>query len=189
MPLAELIGQDDARMLLEVARQSISQGLEGGHSLHVDPNDYSKALARPGASFVTLELDDELRGCIGHLETRQPLIQDVSENAYLAAFRDPRFASLTASEYPRIEISISILSPAEPVEFGSQEELLKKIRPGIDGLILKESGRQGTFLPSVWESLPEPADFLSHLKLKSGLPVDYWSDSIRISRYTTQSIH
>ena len=118
----------------------------------------------------------------------QPLIEDVAENAWAAAFRDPRFAPLSQAEFPRLEIHISILSPPQAMSYSSQQDLLTQIRPGIDGLILEEGYRRGTFLPSVWESLPEAADFLSHLKLKAGLPANYWSDKIKVSRYTSESI-
>jgi len=176
-------------MLLQLARGSIRNGLEGGQGLRVEPSDYAAELSRQGACFVTLTLDGQLRGCIGHLNARQSLVQDVVENAYLAAFKDPRFAPLTADEFVRLQLSISILKPAEPIKFDSEQDLLSKIRPGIDGLILREGARQGTFLPSVWESLPEPRDFLNRLKQKAGLPADHWSSSIQVSRYTTQSIH
>lgn len=188
MSSVELIDKNDSRKLLELARESIRQGLESGRPLRVNSSDFSRAVSGLGASFVTLTLNGKLRGCIGHLEARQPLVQDVAENAYLAAFRDPRFPSLSREEFVRIRLSISILNPPEAVEFDSEQELLNKLRAGIDGLILKEGHQQGTFLPSVWESLPDPAEFLHHLKQKAGLPADYWSDSIQISRYTTQSI-
>ena len=189
MSSVEQLGPEDARILLKIARDSIRDGLAGGRGLQPDPERYPSSLACPGASFVTLELDGELRGCIGHLEARQPLLRDVAENAWLAAFRDPRFPPLSTDEFARLDLSVSILSPAESLAFASEAELLDKIRPGIDGLILRDGARQGTFLPSVWRSLPDPADFLRHLKLKAGLPPDYWSDTIEIDRYTTQSIH
>ncbi|MCP3866848.1 MAG: AmmeMemoRadiSam system protein A, partial [Gammaproteobacteria bacterium] len=161
--------------------------LEGGY-LDVDLKTVPDSLLRPGASFVTLSLQGQLRGCIGHLEATQPLVQDVVENASLAAFSDPRFSPLTPGEFKNIEISLSVLSAPEPLLFDSEADLLGKIRPGIDGLILKEGAFRGTFLPSVWESLPEPIEFLRRLKQKAGLGADYWSDSLQVLRYTAQQI-
>ena len=188
MSSAEQIDREEARILLDLAHGSIRDGFKGGRGLQPDLSEYSPSLVQPGASFVTLNLEGQLRGCIGHLEARQPLVQDVAENAWLAAFRDPRFPPLTSDEYARLDLSISILSPPEPLEFSSESELLEMIRPGIDGLILRDGDRQGTFLPSVWSSLPDSHDFLRQLKLKAGLPSDYWSDSIEVARYTTQSL-
>jgi len=182
------INQSDRGILLETARASIQHGLDQGKTLKVTTADYPDELQAQRACFVTLQIAGELRGCIGHLQAMQPLIDDVAENAWAAAFKDPRFAPLSQAEYPRLEIHISILSPPQAMTFTSQEDLLTQIRPGIDGLILEDDYRRGTFLPSVWESLPEAADFLAHLKLKAGFPANYWSDKIRISRYTSESI-
>jgi AmmeMemoRadiSam system protein A len=175
------------RILLEVAARSIATGLECGRPLELDPVDYPEPLRAIRATFVTLERDGALRGCIGVLDAFRPLVEDVARNAFAAAFQDPRFARLQPEECPRLTIKISVLTPPEPLEFASQSDLLDRIRPGIDGLILTEQGRRGTFLPSVWEQLPETASFLEHLKRKAGLPFGYWSDTLRVSRYTTKS--
>lgn len=188
MFLTETVHQHDAELLLSLARESIVQSLQTGQALNIDLDNVPDSLRKLSASFVTLELNGQLRGCIGHLEATQSLVQDVVENAALAALRDPRFAPLTAEEFERVEISLSILSTPEPIIFTSEEDLLSKIRPGIDGLILKEDGQQGTFLPSVWKSLPEPEDFLRQLKQKAGLRADYWSHSLQVLRYTAQHI-
>ena len=188
MSSPELINQHDARLLLKLAGESIEQFLQSGRKLSPDLKKLPDRLSQRGAAFVTLTLKGQLRGCIGHLEAIQALVLDVVENARLAAFNDPRFAPLTDKEFNEITISISILSKAEPMQFTSEQDLLSQIRPGIDGLILEEGGYRGTFLPSVWESLPEPEAFLRHLKQKSGLHETYWSDSVQISRYTTQHI-
>ncbi len=188
MSLPELVDQQDGQLLLELAGKSIEHGLLQGGYLDVDLKTVPDSLLRLRASFVTLSLQGQLRGCIGHLEATQPLVQDVVENASLAAFSDPRFSPLTPGEFKNIEISLSILSAPEPLLFDSEENLLTKIRPGTDGLILKEGAFQGTFLPSVWESLPEPIEFLRRLKQKAGLGADYWSDSLQVLRYTTQQI-
>ena len=182
------INQTGRETLLEIARSSIQHGLDHGKALEVDTADYPDELQAERACFVTLQIAGELRGCIGHLQAMQPLIDDVAENAWAAAFQDPRFAPLSQAEYPRLEIHISVLSPPQAMTFTSQQNLLAQIRPGIDGLILEDGYRRGTFLPSVWKSLPEASDFLAHLKLKAGFPANYWSDKIRISRYTSESI-
>ena len=179
--------QDQRRTLLAVARASIEEGLKRGHPLHPRPQDFDPLLAAPGAAFVTLERAGRLRGCIGSLEARRPLVLDVSENAFAAAFRDPRFPPLSAGELGDLAIRISVLSPAEPLEFRSESDLLAKLRPGVDGLVLEDGDRRGTFLPSVWESLPEPVLFWQQLKQKAGLPPEHWSDSLKVYRYTTES--
>lgn len=186
MSSPELVNQHDARLLLELAGKSIEHYIQTARKLRLDLNKLPDRLRKPGAAFVTLTLNGRLRGCIGHLEAMQALAQDVIENARLAAFNDPRFAPLTEKECNEITISISILSLAEPMQFTSEQDLLSQIRPGIDGLILEEGTYRGTFLPSVWESLPEPGEFLRHLKQKAGLHETYWSDSVQVLRYTTQ---
>lgn len=167
-----------------IARQSIEHGILHGRALRVD----EPAFQQPGASFVTLNLDGALRGCIGSLQAYRPLVQDVAENAFNAAFRDPRFPPVTRHELPILEIHLSILSSTEPMIFNSEQDLLRQLRPGIDGLVLQEGRYRGTFLPQVWESLPEPALFLTQLKRKAGLPDHYWSESLIVERYTVESI-
>ena len=176
----------DRETLLQVAADSIQHGLDTGHALGIKPADYSPALQQPGASFVTLTILRQLRGCMGMLSATRPLVEDVAENAFAAAFEDPRFPALSQAEYDQLEYHISILNPAEAMEFDSEADLLLQLRPGIDGLILEDRGRRATFLPSVWESLPTAADFLQHLKRKAGLPMDYWSNSLRMQRYTVE---
>ncbi|OGQ65946.1 MAG: AMMECR1 domain-containing protein [Deltaproteobacteria bacterium RIFCSPLOWO2_12_FULL_50_11] len=174
------------KILLETARQSILHGLNNHKPLPVGAGDLPEELRRHKASFVTLYNKKNLRGCIGMLEATRPLIIDVAENAYAAAFRDPRFSPITREELLDLTISISILSKSTPIDFTSEEDLLQKIRPGIDGLILSENFHRGTFLPSVWKSLPTPRAFLDQLKIKAGLPPHYWSDKITIERYTSE---
>lgn len=182
------IDSETQTILLETAKESISNGLKHHRPpKEIDTSKYSALLTQPGASFVTLKLNGELRGCIGCLEAYRPLIDDVSRNAYSAAFSDPRFLPLTDDEFPNLEMHISVLNPAEEISFESESDLIRQLRPGIDGLILSEGSLKGTFLPSVWEQLPNPEAFLKQLKRKAGLPADYWSDSIRVSRYTTTS--
>lgn len=173
-------------ILLEIARVSISTFLETGKQYSPDLKTLPEELQEHHATFVTLHLDKRLRGCIGMLEACRPLAQDVAENAYSAAFEDPRFPQVTQTEFPNIKIHISALSTPAEITCTSEQDLLSKIRPNVDGLILDEHGRRGTFLPSVWEELPTPELFLAHLKMKAGLPTDYWSDTIRVFRYTAE---
>lgn len=177
----------ERRILLGVAARSIEHGLERGTPLTPDPGDYPPDLQALRATFVTLETDHRLRGCIGVLEAIRPLVVDVARNAFAAAFEDPRFPPLTRGELPRLHIHLSVLSPPTALHFSSEADLLGQIRPGVDGLILEDRGRRGTFLPSVWEELPDPERFLGHLRQKAGLPAGHWSDSLRVSRYTTET--
>ncbi|MHB8622521.1 MAG: AmmeMemoRadiSam system protein A [Sulfuricaulis sp.] len=185
-PVSEL-APPNRQTLLQIARESIRKGLCGEtHVVRVD--DYPEPLRAKRATFITLQLNDTLRGCMGTLIAHQSLVEDVVNNAWNAAFRDTRFAALTWPEFERLEIHISILSQPEQITFSSEEDLLSKLNPYVDGLILQEGLNRGTFLPSVWESLPTPREFLRHLKLKAGLNADYWSSQIRVQRYTTESI-
>jgi AmmeMemoRadiSam system protein A len=181
------LGAAERRALLDLARSSIRHGLSHHRPQPVEPLDFPAALRAPRAAFVTLSRDGQLRGCIGHLEACQALAQDVAENAFSAAFRDPRFPPLRADELAGLEIHISVLSPPEPLPVTSEADLLRQIRPGVDGLILEDRGHRGTFLPAVWESLTLPEQFLAHLKQKAGLAPDYWSDTIRVARYTAEA--
>ncbi len=173
-------------VLLNTAWRSIRHGIADGRALTVDPTDFDSALTKTGASFVTLHQQGALRGCIGSLETYRPLITDVAENTFAAAFRDPRFAPVRQADISTIRLDISVLGNPEALEFASQQDLLQQIRPVLDGLILQDGPHRGTFLPTVWESLPERRDFLNQLKIKAGLPAGHWSDTVRVWRYTTE---
>lgn len=180
---------EQKRILLDIARDSIAHGVETGRALRIDPGNYPAALQQPRATFVTLKLDERLRGCIGMLEAQRALVDDVAHNAWAAAFSDPRFPPVSRREAELLSIHISVLSPSQDMTFVSETDLLRQLRPGIDGLILEEGARyRGTFLPTVWESLPEPREFLRHLKQKAGLPDHYWSETLKVRRYTTESI-
>ncbi len=145
-------------------------------------------LAEPGASFVTLRAAGELRGCIGSIEARRALGVDVAENARAAALEDRRFAPVGAHELARLAIELSLLSPPAPFPVGSRAELLAALVPNVDGLVLEEQGRRVTFLPSVWEQLPDPESFLVHLERKAGLSAGSWSPARRYFRYRAESI-
>jgi AmmeMemoRadiSam system protein A len=182
------LNKEDQQRLLELAKSSIQHGLQTGRPLKIDLDDYPAELTERRATFVTLQTNHQLRGCIGMLEAVRPLAEDIAENAYSAAFKDPRFPPLETRELDNLDIHLSILTPAEPVSFNSEQDLISRLQPGIDGLILQEGHRRGTFLPSVWESLPEPEQFLRHLKQKAGLPPDYWSENIQVYRYQTEMV-
>ncbi len=141
-------------------------------------------LDEPGASFVTLHLAGRLRGCIGSIEPFRCLGEDVWANARAAAFHDPRFPALTVAEYPAIDLEVSVLSAQEPIECDDEADLLGQLRPGVDGLVLHTDCRKGTFLPQVWEQLPEPAEFVGRLKAKAGCQPRGWSPDWRFSRFT-----
>ena len=181
----------DKKQLHQLALDSIQYSLDKGSSERFEStlviHSFSEALQQHRASFVTLQINHELRGCIGTLEAYQPLVIDVVQNARSAAFHDPRFNPLSKSELPLLETHISVLSVPEPMDFVSEKDLLQQIRPGIDGLILTAPGHRGTFLPSVWESLPTTEQFWMHLKNKAGLPQNYWNSAIKVERYTTES--
>ena len=141
-------------------------------------------LAEPGATFVTLTIQGELRGCIGSLEAHRSLGEDVRDNAVSSAFRDPRFPTLTRAEFDDIRVEVSLLSPTEPMTVTHEASARAALRPHVDGVVLEYGRHRSTFLPQVWEQLPDPADFLAHLKRKAGLSKTFWADGVRISRYT-----
>jgi len=174
-------------LLRDIARDAIEHGLHTGEPPLPASGNYADALTENRATFVTLNKQGQLRGCIGSLQAHRPLIEDVAHNAFAAAFRDSRFSPLQVDELPDVDIHISLLGTAETMQADSEQELLRQLRPGIDGLILEEQGRRATFLPAVWESLQDKQTFVHQLKMKAGLPADYWSDSLRFQRYQTES--
>ncbi len=174
--------------LLGLARRSIEHGLTTQAPVNVDMDGVAPALKAPGASFVTLNKDGLLRGCIGSAEAWRPLARDVAENAFNAAFHDPRFAPLRAEETQALDIHISILSPPQPLAFRDEADLLAKLKAGEDGLIIEDHGRRALFLPSVWTQLPEPAAFLAHLKAKAGMPLEPPSPTLRAHHFIAAQI-
>ncbi|MDH5360466.1 MAG: AmmeMemoRadiSam system protein A [Gammaproteobacteria bacterium] len=175
------------RLMLVTAAASIRYGLQHQQPMRLALGEFPLALQQPRACFVTLHQQAQLRGCIGSLQAIQPLIIDLVHNAYAAAFSDPRFAPISTTEYPELELHISILSEPETMVISDEADLLSQLRPGIDGLILEEGSYRATFLPSVWEQLPTARAFVAQLKRKAGLDSGYWSESIRALRYTTES--
>ena len=182
------LSPEHGRTLLQLARASIRHGLVHRRPAPLDLAEYAPEFRQPRATFVTLLHETRLRGCVGTLDARRPLALDIVHNAYAAAFQDPRFPPLDAFEFGRLRLRLSLLTPPAPFYAASEAELRAKLVPFEDGIILREGSRHGTLLPSVWESLPEPARFVEHLKLKAGLPRTYWSDTIRLWRYRTELI-
>jgi len=177
-----MFNTDKGQTLLHLARAAIAEEL--GFVSHDLPR--ADWLEEPGATFVTLTLDGRLRGCIGSLEAHRPLIDDVRQNAVASAFRDPRFTPLIKAEFADVIIEVSLLSKPELVRHNSEENALAQLTPGRDGVILELGQHRATYLPQVWAQLPKPESFIAHLKDKAGLPEDYWSDDVRLSRYTVQ---
>ncbi len=178
--MAEIAGRGP--VLLAIARESIGEEL-GIARLAPRAFDW---LALPAATFVTLKLEGELRGCIGSLDPRRALGEDVARNAQAAAFRDPRFEPLGPDEYGALAVEVSVLSPRSPLEAASEAEALERMRPGVDGIYLEYDGLAATFLPQVWESLADPRDFLEALRHKAGLPRGFWHPDVRLTRYTVE---
>lgn len=140
------------------------------------------ALLAPGASFVTLQRGGRLRGCIGSLRAVRPLFADVARNA-TRAMRDPRLPPVAADDWPELDVSVAVLTPPEELAVAGRGELLAALRPGVDGVLLTDGRRRATFLPAVWEKLPEPARFLDHLLAKGGWAPGGWPDGVAVSRY------
>jgi len=173
---------DRGPTLLTIARQAIQRSL--GQSSSSLPD--APWLHEPGATFVTLTQRGDLRGCIGSLQAHRPLLEDVQTNAVAAASQDPRFTPLTVAELGHTRVEVSLLSPSEPLVFTSEQEALALLRPNVDGVIFEYGYYRSTFLPQVWEQLPDPEIFLAHLKNKAGLSPQFWSDQVRLSRYTVE---
>jgi AmmeMemoRadiSam system protein A len=175
--------------LLQSAREAIQVGLKGETLSAIDLASVPPRLREPGACFVTLIHAGQLRGCVGSIEASRPLIKDVRQRALGAAFHDPRFPPLTRAEFEHLAIEISILTAPEPLSYQSPDDLVGKLRCGIDGVILHAGSRRATFLPQVWEKLPEPAQFLSRLCLKLGLASDAWqSQPLEVEVYQVVKI-
>ncbi len=173
---------DEGAILLPIARSAIAKEL-GISFFALETGTW---LEKPGACFVTLTQDGRLRGCIGSLQPHQTLLSDLKKNAVSAAFHDPRFDPLTKPELPQTTIEISLLDDAKAIEFRNEADAISRLRPGQDGVIFEFSRHRSTFLPQVWEQLPEPDQFMAHLKRKAGLPKDFWHPEIRLARYSVR---
>ena len=166
-------------LLISIAREAIAAGPEPRIDFAWD-EDW---LRTPAASFVTLREAGELRGCIGSVDACRPLGDDVARNAHAAAYRDPRFPPVGAAEIPRLDVEVSVLTPRVALAAASEDEALAKLRPGEDGVYLEYQDFRATFLPQVWENLPDPRDFLAELRRKARLPARFWHPELRLSRY------
>ena len=182
------LSDDERRTLRRVALDSIWNGLETGRPLEPELDRIPPALRAPGAVFVTLNLHGKLRGCVGSFEARRSILEDVAQNAYSAAFKDLRFPPLSHAEIPDLVLHISLLTPLTPLEVENREDLLKELRPGVDGLLLEDPPHRATFLPQVWNSLEDPEEFLGELFLKAGLPRDHWSGALGFHRYGVEEL-
>jgi hypothetical protein len=181
---------EERSLLLKLARQALQAAVCGNLLPPLDLQTLPPHLQAPGASFVTLTEKGELRGCIGRLEPDDPLAEDVRLHAVAAALQDYRFPSVRPEELPEIEIEISRLTLPKDLSYGSPQDLLEKLRPGVDGVTLRDGFYRATFLPQVWEKLPDPETFLSHLCEKMGAPVDLWRHKkIKVQVYQVEEFH
>ena len=183
--------QSHGENLLQAAAATITHGVKNSDQLMVNPANFPDILRQTGATFVTLNLDGKLRGCVGTIQAARPLIADVVDNAYRSAFKDRRFKPLTLEELASAEreISISVLSPQVAMSFTDEADLIGQMRPGIDGIVITDQGKRAVFLPVVWESLPDAKQFLLRLKQKAGLAENHWSASFQAFRFTSESIY
>jgi len=175
-------------LLLRTAADAIESQLERRAAAGPAEAGLPAELRELRASFVTLTLGGELRGCCGTLEARRALATDVWHNARASAFGDPRFRPLEAWEWGRVDLEVSVLSPLERVAVRSEAELLAELQPGEDGLVIAWRGSRATFLPKVWEQLRDPLEFLGHLKRKAGWAPDFWAEDVEVWRYFTESV-
>lgn len=180
---AEDIADTHGKLMLDFVGKTIAHGLSKGAPPAVDTKSFPDDLTEPGATFVTIEKDGKLRGCIGSLQAHRPLIEDLVQNAFRAAFKDPRFPPVNQEEASRISWSISLLSAPEQMLIRDEGDLLSQLVPGVDGLIIVDGSKRATFLPQVWEQLPEPVRFLAQLKRKAGMASDHWSNTFEAHRY------
>ncbi len=177
--------EDRGTILIDIARGALARAL-GRPRPPGNAEDAGRDrpwLFKHGAVFVTLKSHGQLRGCVGSLLAVEPLIEDVRNNAVAAAFRDSRFSPVEPRELDDLEIEVTELSAPEPMSFTSEADALAQLCPGEDGIVLRSGDRRATYLPQVWESLPEPKDFIAQLKRKAGLPEDFWDDTVKLDRY------
>ena len=186
----EKLTLEEQKTLLRMAREAIEHRVQGKKLPGIDTNTMTTNLQEQGASFVTLTINSQLRGCIGTLEAHQPLVDDVREHAVAAAFEDPRFPPLREDELNRIQIEVSRLTRPIPLEYKDANDLISKLRPNIDGVILKDGLRRATFLPQVWEKLPNPSEFLDNLCYKMGAAHHHWRNKhIDVLTYQVEEFH
>ncbi|MDC0033316.1 AmmeMemoRadiSam system protein B [Alphaproteobacteria bacterium] len=173
--------------LIAIAQRSIRHGVKTGRCPNVDIMSFPQPMRTMRRTFVSIHANGKLRGCVGSIGASNHLVTDVVQNAYRAAFQDKRFKALTDSDLEGIDLGVSILSTPRPMEFDDEAHLAEQIQPDKDGLILSDGDKSGVFLPVVWEQNSSPREFVRRLKNKAGLPLDYWSDSLQVWRYTTET--
>jgi uncharacterized protein len=177
----------DRRRLIDAARDSIASGFGRSQPGPLPAGPWIEALSMQRATFTTLTVVGELRGCRGTIEPHRPLVEDVWENAWASAYDDPRFPPVSADEIPRLGISISVLSPLETIPARSEAELIEALEPGVDGLLLSHGAARATFLPAVWQQLPDARDFVVQLKYKAGWSGSFWPADLKAFRYRTET--
>ncbi len=182
---ATAIPERDGRCLARLARGVIAEALGGPVCQELGAFGFDG----PGACFVTLTLDGNLRGCIGSLSPSESLVEGVIDHARAAAFQDPRFTPVQREELPRLAVEVSMLSPLSPLACSGEEDLLRQLRPGVDGLVLDQEGHRAVFLPQVWKGLQDPRTFLAALKRKAGWSAGFWSPRIRAWTFTVEAWH
>jgi AmmeMemoRadiSam system protein A len=181
---------EEQKTLLRLAREAMEYGVKGQKLPPLDVSSLTPRLRENGASFVTLTVRGQLRGCIGALEPYQPLMEDVREHAVAAALEDPRFPAVSERELSRIQIEVSRLTRPVPMEYTDARDLLLKLRPHVDGVILRDGFRRATFLPQVWEKIPDPAEFLNNLCYKMGVNPDLWrTKHFEVLTYQVEEFH
>lgn len=181
---------EEKQTLLKLARQALEHAVRGQPLPDLDLPSLTPRLRDKGAAFVTLTIDGDLRGCIGALEAYQPLAEDVREHAVAAALNDFRFPPVQPEELEQINVEVSRLTEPKPLAYRTPEELLAGLRPGVDGVVLRDGVRRATFLPQVWEKVPDPAQFLEHLCLKMGESPDLWRrKKLEVLVYQVEEFH
>ncbi len=187
---AQALTPQEKNILLQLARKTLEAEVKGKPSNPLNLDDFSSTLQASGTSFVTLTKNGQLRGCIGALEPTQPLVEDVRDHTIAAATQDYRFPNVNPYELDEISIEISRLTPSEPLNYSDAADLVRKLRPGEDGVVLKDGFRRATFLPQVWEKLPDPAEFLGQLCLKMGLGMNAWKQQkLEVLIYQVEEFH
>lgn len=186
----EKLTAEEQKTLLRLAREAMEHAVRGEKLPPLDLASLSPRLREPGASFVTLTIEGQLRGCIGTLEAYQPLAADVREHAIAAALQDPRFPPVREDELSRIQVEVSRLTRPLPLDYKDAADLLSKLRPGVDGVILRDGFRRATFLPQVWEKIPNPVEFLDNLCYKMGASPDLWRRKhLDVLTYQVEEFH
>jgi AmmeMemoRadiSam system protein A len=190
MTETDTLTEEEGKQLLRVARETIQHALFGGKSENATETASSQKFSERRGTFVTLTINRGLRGCIGHIIPQETLLEGVRVNALNAAFRDPRFRPLSKSEFDHIKIEVSILTEPKPLAYSNAADLMQKLRPGTDGLIIKKGYHQATFLPQVWEQLQDKKAFLTHLCMKAGLAGNAWEhEKLEVLTYQVQAFH